>query len=123
MPISREVSVGTTNKTLDLEIEANFEITVPESLEEAIDFFGGEEKLLDAIQSDVQTRKINAARPALRDAEQEQDWDQLAFQVAEQYQPGRRGGFKAVEVSGEDLESMTPAEIQAMLVAKGVRVT
>ncbi len=121
--VTRPVKLSTTNEVLG-KIEASFEITVPESIAEASEFFDGEEKLLEAIQSDVQQRKLNAARPVLRDAESEMDWNQVAHDVAESYSPGRRGGFGSVEVSEQELDSVTSAdELRALLAAKGIKVT
>jgi len=124
MSVTRPVKLSTMNENLGMKVEAEFDLTVPESIEEALEFFGSEEKLLDSIQSDIQQRKLNAARPVLRDAETEMDWAAVATQVAEGYTPGRRGGFGAVEVSEDELSNVDSADaLRALLAAKGIKIT
>jgi hypothetical protein len=125
---TREIKITTDNKVLkpgeDLKIEVEIEVSVPASYEEAAEWFGGEEKLLESIQTDVARRKGNTARPVLRDAERELDWDKAALNAAENYQPGRRTAPEVIDeselekvVSGGSLEDVT-----AFLAAKGYQV-
>lgn len=122
--VPRETKVSTRNQNLDLDIEVELEVTVPESIEEASEFYGGEGKLLDVVQSETVRRKINAARAVLRDAEVEQDWHALAVSIAEQYTPGRRGGFQAPSVSSDELADVAgdTEALMALLTARGVAV-
>lgn len=122
--------ISTTNKNLkgedgkDLEIKVSVEVEVPETLEEAANFYGSEEKLLDSIQTDVARRKSNAARPLLRDAEGIADWQVIAQQAVDSYTPGRRGGFGSVAVSEDELSSATSmSDLLALLRAKGIQIT
>lgn len=117
--IPRKASLSTNNKQFG-EIVVEVEVGVPEDIQEASEFYGGEEKLLEVIQQETIRRKINAARPVLRDSETELDWASVAQQVAEQYQPGRRGGFSAT-VSESEVESATTVEeLKALLAARGI---
>lgn len=129
MSITREVSLSTTNKhgftnTDDGKLEVNLQIEVSDSIDEAVEFYGSEEKLLDAIQADQQQRRCNAARPVLRDAETELDWQAVAQRVADDYAPGRKGGFGSVEVSSDAIDSAESMEdVKAILAAAGVKLS
>jgi len=124
--IERTASLSTSNKHLDQEIEVELTLTVPEDIGEAISFFGGEEKLLSAIQSEVQNRKLNTARPVLRDAKVEGDFQTMAQSAAEAYQPGRRGGFQKAKVSQDAVAAAAEQGTEALLAllqAQGVELT
>ncbi len=116
--------VSTRNQNLELDITAEFEATVSDSIDEALDWYGSEEMLLKAIQSDQVRRQKNAARPVLRDAEQEMDWNVVAQRLASSYKPGRKGGFSAPEVEASALEQAgSVEEMIELLRARGVNVT
>ena len=125
-----EHKVSTTNKVLDPEkpqkISVVCEYSVPESIDEAVDFFGGEEKLVDAIASDVARRKGNAARPSLRDSETALDWQAVAQQIGEDYKPGRKGGFGKVQLSKTEAEEAAVSgdidALLALLASRGVAI-
>ena len=122
--VGREAKVSTHNNPLDIDIACELEVTVPESIEEATEFYGGEGKLLDVIQAETVRRKINAARAVLRDAEVEQDWAGLATTIAEQYTPGRRGGFQSPSVSADELSDASGDmdALLALLASRGVSI-
>lgn len=114
-------TVSTTNKALAEEIEVSVEVTVPSTLEEAAgdEFYGGEDKVLDTIQKEWNRRCVNAARPILRDAEQELDWQSVAQQAVDSYSPGRKGGF-APKISEQDVEQFDDVEeLKAFLRGQG----
>ena len=122
----KEVSISTDNKNLGETIEVDIEVSVPENVSEAVEFYGSEEKLLDAITADVARRKANAARPLLRDAEEALDWVTVAQSAAEDYKPGRRGGFGAVTVSKEEVFAAAAEgnmdDLLAMLASRGAKI-
>lgn len=126
----QKTHVTTTNKTIDpnspLEIDVEIELTVPDTIAEAAEFFEGEEKLVEVIQQEVVRRKSNAARPLLRDSEVVLDWQSVAQQAAEAYQPGRKGGFQQPVVSATELEkAVTGGSVEDMLAylkSQGVRI-
>lgn len=124
MSATRTVGVTTKHEVFG-DIETKFDITVPASFEEACgeEFFGNEEKAIDALQAAVQQRKMNAARAVLREAEEKPaDWNEFARNIAENYTPGRRGGFAApVEESALDAAGSVE-EIKALLRAKGIKL-
>ena len=122
MATKREIEVKTTNKKFG-EITVELSVSVPENVNEAAEFYGSEEKLMDAIQGDVARRRSNAARPVLRDAEQELDWQRVAQDTADAYQPGRRGGFGGVAISEEELRTAGDMDsLLALLKARGVNI-
>lgn len=88
------------------EIAVRVTCEVPETMEEAAsaDFYGTEEAAMTSLQQDWTRRSVNAARPLLRESEQELDWENVAQTAVDGYKPGRRGGF-APKVSEEDLDS------------------
>ena len=113
--------ITTENKHLDIDIEVTVEYTVAADLAEAIEWAGSEEKLVKTFNTDsIRRPKMNAARNELRDATVSQDWDALALRIGEAYAPGRKGGNKKVEVSESAMEDMTPDELKAYLLSKGV---
>ena len=90
-------------------------ITVPESIDEASEFFGGEAKLLDVLQAETQRRKVNAARAVIRDVSNaDTDFAALATQVAEAYTPGRKGGFSSPKVAEDELEAVA-GDVDALM--------
>lgn len=130
-----EAEVTTTNKSLGgnpddpsthVEIAVTVQVEVPESFDEAIEFYGSEEKALVAIQEDVKRRKVNAARPVLRDAVQELDWEAVAQQAVNDYTPGRRGGF-GVQISRDEVEEKATTgsveDLLAYLASKGAKIS
>jgi len=107
-------------------IKEEITITVPESVAEAAEFFGGEGKLLDVLQAETQRRKVNAARAVIRDIDNPNtDFAALATQVAEAYTPGRRGGFQAPTVDQDELDAVSGdmGALMALLQAKGVSIS
>lgn len=128
MSVKRPAKVSTENKKLGKEVSLDLEVTVPESLSEAQEFYGGEEKLLEVIQAETVRRKINAARAVIREVEDPNtDLQKLATDVAEDYTPGRRGGFQRVEVSRDELEEIATTrsidELLKFLEDRGARIT
>lgn len=127
--VTRTAKLGTTNKhgfehapDDQNSINIEFDVEVPESVSEAVEFFGGEEKALDVLQQEVIRRKVNAARPAIRDAESELDWVSVATQIASQYEPGRRGGF-APSLDKADVvaaASSSAEDLLALLASRGI---
>lgn len=129
--VERPASVSTDNTGINgkdnpVKIELEITITVPENLSEAAEFYGGEEKLIEVIQAETQRRKINAARAALRDVENgDLDFAAFATNVAEQYTPGRRGGFQSPTVDSDELAGVAGDmdALLSLLAAKGIQVT
>lgn len=122
---TKEIKVATKNANLDQDIEVTLNVSVPETLEEAAEFYGGQDKLIESVQGDVARRRANAARPALRDAETVQDWQTLAQGIADGYKPGeRRGGFGvAPTIEQSALDNVTSTEdLIALLRAKGINI-
>jgi len=121
--MTRETTIKTTNQTFG-EIEVTIQCEVPENLQEASEFFEGEDKLLDVVQQEVVRRRANTARPVLRDAKTQLDWPVVAQQAADAYTPGRKGGFQRPEVSATALESVNSQdELLALLANAGVNIT
>lgn len=127
-----EVKVSTDNTGINGEggekvpVSVEITVTVPESLAEASDFYGGESKLLDVIQAETVRRKINAARAMLRtETNPNTDWAALATKVAESYTPGRRGGFQAPQISEDELASVAGDfdALMSLLQSRNVQVT
>lgn len=129
--IDRAVKVSTDNTKLvpgeKTKIEVVVDYSVPENLPEAIECYGGEEKLVQSIQADFGRRKANAARPVLRDSAVELDWEQVAFDTGEAYVPGRKGGFGRVSVSEDELaglgDDFDVEKLKALLASKGATIT
>lgn len=109
------------------EINVTFDVDVPDSLADAIEFFGGEEKAVTVLQQEVKRRRVNAARPALRTATtllDQEGWDDMAGRIANDYQPGRKGGG-GVSISAEDLADVSGGsteDLMAFLVSRGVKI-
>jgi len=125
MPETVELKVSTANEHLG-EIETTFEAEIPSSYEEFADWHGGEEKVLEVLQSDAKRRIANTARPALREAEAEPDegWSEFAQNIGQQYKPGQRSNFGRAEVSADELSNVQSSEdLIAMLRKAGVKVS
>lgn len=121
---TKEIKISTKNTNLGEDIEVNINVQVPDTLEEAAEFYGSEEKLIESIQTDVARRRANAARPLLRDAEEPMPWETVAQQAADAYQPGRRGGFGAAAIDESELESVESTDdLIALLRSKGIQIT
>jgi hypothetical protein len=107
-----------------LNIGVTIQAEVPETWEEAVSFYGGEEEGLKAVQQDIARRRSNAARPVLRDTETVLDWVNVAQQAADSHKPGQRGGFRAAPTVDEaELRSATSMDdLLALLRAKGIQV-
>jgi hypothetical protein len=105
-------------------IEVIIQAEVPETWEEAVSFYGGEEEGLKAVQQDIARRRSNAARPVLRDTETPLDWINVAQQAADSHKPGQRGGFRAAPTVDEaELRSASSMDdLLALLRAKGIQV-
>lgn len=112
MAITKTAEVSTTNKHLNQEIKVSVEVNVPETVQEAAseDFYQSETAVIDSLQADWVRRSVNAARPLLRDAETEGDWEAIAQSGVDSYSPGRKGGFKKLtedEISQfDDMDSL-----------------
>lgn len=110
------------------EINVTIDVEVPDSLADAIEFFGGEEKAVTVLQQEVKRRRANAARPALRTAETELDqdgWNDMAQRIANSYAPGRRG-FQGVEIDETELAAVaggSQKDLAAFLAARGVKIS
>lgn len=103
-------------------IAAAVDVEVPESLDEASgeEFYGSEESALKALVQDWTRRCVNAARPILREAETELDWDTVAQQAVDGYKPGRKGGF-APKVTEDELDQFEDVEqLREFLRGRGV---
>lgn len=106
----------------DSNIAAAVLVEVPTSLEEAAgeEFYGSEEAALKALKQDWSRRCVNAARPILREAESDLDWDTVAQQAVDGYKPGRRGGF-APKVTEDELEDFEDVDaLREFLRKRGV---
>lgn len=121
--LTRDLKITTKNTELNIEIEANCEIEVPSTFEEAIEFYGSEEKFMDSVQQDVARKRGNAVRPVLREATTVLDWDAVASQAANSYQPGRRGSFGRPTISAGELQNVSHDDLLALLASKGVNLT
>lgn len=110
---------NSTNSNGDPILEVEIEVSVPSDTNEATDFFGGEQQVLEILQQEVVRRKANLARPILREAESELDWLSVATEAAEGYRPGRRGGFQP-KMTEDELEGLSSDEIIARMRAKGM---
>ncbi len=119
---TKQIDVKTENKTFG-KIEVQLEVSVPENVQEAAEFYGGEEKMIDAIQQDVARRRANAARPILRDSETKLDWQKVAQEAASTYTPGRRGGF-APSIDESELRNVGDMDsLIALLRSRGVNLS
>lgn len=106
----------------DSTITVLIDAEVPESAEEAAGeaFYGSEANLMEAVQEDWKRRCANTARPVLRTAEQELDWQGAAQTAADSYKPGRRGGF-APKVTMDEADQYTDlASFKEFLSKRGV---
>ncbi len=109
-------------------IKVTIDVEAPDTLAEAIEFFGGEEKTVTVLQQEVVRRRSNAARPALRTATTELDqegWTEMAQRVANGYAPGRKG-FQGVEIDEGDLAAVaggSQEDLAAFLAARGVKIS
>lgn len=115
--------VSTTNDKFG-KIEVEVRVPLGQSLQEYAgeDFYGSEEAVLKALHADWARRKANSARPVLRDAERELDWQEVAQSTADQYKPGRRGGF-APSINRDELSGATSIDdVIALLQQKGVQI-
>lgn len=127
MSTRKPVKLSTTNvqpsmrqyfnneKGTGLDIEVNCEGTVSETMEEASEWYGGEEKLIKSIQADQLRRLANAARPLLRDSDTLQDWQAIAQSAIDSYTPGQRGGRTTPTVDQQELENAQAGGMDAML--------
>jgi hypothetical protein len=106
-------------------VKVTIQAEVPETWEEAVQFYGGEEEAIKALQGDISRRRSNAARPILRDTETVIDWVNIAQQAGDAHKPGQRGGFRAqptideAELRGnvQDMDSLL-----AFLRNKGIQI-
>lgn len=92
----------------DANIAVALTVEVPDSAEEAAGerFYGSHEKVAAALQSDWARVCLNAGRPLIRDTDAEGfDFTGQAQQAADEYRPGRRGGF-ATRVREEEIEDI-----------------
>lgn len=110
------VKVSTTHEEFG-EIEVHIDVNVPETVEEADEFYGSRDKTISALQSDVRTRVMNAVRPVLASATSELDWQSVAQATANDYKPGRRGG---PSISVSETEGLDADELRELLLARGV---
>lgn len=115
--------VTTTNERFgEIKVEVRIPLAPSVSDYAGEDFYGSEEAVKKALDADWARRKANSARPVLRDAERELDWQQVAQQTADQYKPGRRGGF-APSINRDELSGATSIDdVIALLQQKGVQI-
>ena len=109
------------------EISVVVEFDVPDSFDEASseDFYGSEKAAVEELKEAWKRRKVNRARPILREAEQTLDWAAIAQQAVDEYRPGRRGGF-APKVSRTELADQFGGtvdidQLEAYLASKGMK--
>lgn len=93
---------------------------LPTNIQELQDFFGGESALIKVGRQEVARRLQNAARPILREAEQELDWQAVAQEAVDSYEPGRRGGGFRPKVAASELEGLDTDQILELLMKRGV---
>lgn len=137
MSMRKAVKISTTNtqpamrphfnneKGTGLDIEVTCEGTVSTTLEEASEWYQGEDKLIASIQADQLRRQANAARPLLRDAEQPDDWQAIAQAAIDSYTPGQRGGRATPTVDQTELAEASAGgmdSILAYLRGRGIQV-
>lgn len=87
------------------EIAVLVEVEVPDNAEEAGQerFYGSEDTVSQTLKNDWARVCMNAGRPILRESESELDWVTEAQNAADQYRPGRRGGF-APKVTEDEVD-------------------
>lgn len=100
----------------DMPKEANIavgvSVEVPDSAVEAATerFYGSDEKVNAALEADWARVCLNAGRPLIRDTEEATlDFVAVSQQAADEYRPGRRGGF-ASRVKEEEIEDIDDIE-------------
>jgi hypothetical protein len=121
-----------TTKHADLgEISVEVEVPQVESLDEAVQFCGGEQGLLDYLNSNIETAAKNGGRAALRNAPKDANVDELKNKVIDlvrKYSPetsAERGPSKAKKAEAFDKvaelvnsgKEFTREELLAMLAA------
>ena len=106
----------------DANIAVAMTVEVPDSAEEAASerFYGSDDKVNAAIQADWARVCLNAGRPLIRDTDaQEFDFAGQAQAAADEYRPGRRGGF-ASRVKEDEIEDIDDIEeLKAFLRKRG----
>jgi hypothetical protein len=96
----------------DANIAVAMTVEVPDNTEEAAGerFYGSPDKANSALEADWARVCLNAGRPLIRDTEStEFDFAGQAQQAADEYRPGRRGGF-ASRVREEEIEDINDIE-------------
>lgn len=96
----------------DANVAVALTVEVPDSAEEAAGerFYGSHEKVASALQSDWARVCLNAGRPLIRDTESPDfDFAVQAQLAADEYRPGRRGGF-ASRITEAEVEDITDIE-------------
>jgi len=78
--VKADKPVTTNHKTLG-EIKVEVEVPQAESLEEAVQFCGGEENFLAYFNSSIETSAKNVGRAALRNAPPDANMDELTTKV------------------------------------------
>lgn len=106
----------------DANIAVLVSVEVPDNGEEAASerFYGSHEKVAAALEADWARVCLNAGRPLIRDTDQPDfDFAGQSQQAADEYRPGRRGGF-ASRVREEEIEDIDDIEeLKAFLRKRG----
>lgn len=121
----KKVKVETENKNLKRKIKVEVLVPLAPSVTAYAgeDFYASEEALKKAIDADWARRKANAARPILRDAESEMDFQTVAQQAADSYKPGRRGGFAPTIELDVLKQASSIDDVIKLLQERGVQLT
>ena len=86
------------------------------------DFYGSEEAVKKALDADWTRRKANSARPVLRDAETQMNWQEIAQRTADSYKPGRRGGFTPTVDQDQLRQATSIDDVIRLLQEKGIQI-
>ena len=126
-----KATVETENKAINpsepMKITVEVDCLQFDNVDEANEWYGGEEKVLEAINQDAKRRQTNAVRPPLRESETVLDWAIVGQRAVDAYRPGRKGGFQQVTAEEEKLEDlMATGDLDAVkqyLIESGMNLT
>lgn len=118
MPTHKTITVTTMHTEFGA-IGGDIKISVPESLQEASEYFKG--KALAILQTEVGRRKGNAARHALAKARKEQNWLLLATRIAEAYVVGHRGA-RPPRITEAEIDTLSKDALKKRLTRSGVDI-
>jgi hypothetical protein len=105
-------------------LRVKIRIPVPPTLAGYADakFYGSEPAAKKAFDEYWARNKANSVRPVIRDADVELDWQPVAQSTADNYQPGKRGGY--VPTIGRDELTSAPNidAVIALLQQRGINI-